>query len=222
MKTLFKLLFAFAITTTAFTSCMDKDDTDYEGLQRKEESRVDSLLAAQKDDIEEYISTLPSASEWRQDTVTYYLPLLNKRPRRGMWYRVVSEASEDNTFSYKLNENGNALVPPTAKLKYKASLLDGTVVQVDETAGGGDYSFNALMNTTNNVFNAVWYYSFFPYSIKFNNEDRFVQGLTKDGLRKGSKLQVVAPSYWGFDKRSFDKIPANAILVYEFEVVEIQ
>lgn len=216
MKTLFKLLFAFAITTTAFTSCMDKDDTDYEGLQRKEESRVDSLLAAQKTEIEAYAHT--EFTNPIQDTVNINLPLLNKKVKRGIWYEVVS-APTDDTYEYKIINSGTGLnlVYPKLKLKYKASLLNGTVVKSDDTGGNYDLGVNSP-----NVFNNVWFYSFFPYSIQWNGEDRIVGGLTRDGLKKGSIFRVVSPSYWAFDDRTVGDIGANSPLVYEFEVIEIQ
>jgi len=214
---------AFAISAVTFTSCVDKgDDTDYEELLRREEVRIDSLLKAQKPDIEAYVQALPDVADWREDTVKATFSRLPNKPtvNRGIWYRVVSDADADDTYEYSLNSFGNGLVPPVLKLKYKASLLNGTEVQSDQT--GGVYSFSALTNNgPSNVFNPAWHYSFFPYSIKFNGDDKIIQGLTKDGLRKGSKLHVVVPSYWAFDQRSLDKIPANSPLVYEFEVVEI-
>jgi len=224
MKT-FRLLFAFAMAGVALSSCVNKgDDTDYEDLARREEKRVDSLLALQKPQIEAYVQGLPEFSEWQEDTVKVSFPRLPNRPtvNRGIWYRVVSEAEADNAYSYSLNSSGTSLVAPTVKIKYKATLLNGTEVQSDQTDGGGNYSFGALMNGPSNVFNYAWYYSFFPYSIRFNGEDVTVRGLTKDGLRKGSKLHLVVPSYWAFDQRSLDKIPENSPLVYEFEVVGIQ
>jgi len=213
---------AIAIGAVAFTSCVDKgDDTDYEELLRREEVRVDSLLRVQKPDIEAYVQALPDVADWREDTVKVTFFRLPNQPtvNRGIWYRVVSDADADNTYDYRINSSGNAVVLPTLKLKYKASLLNGTEVQSEQT--GGDYSFSVLMNGPSNVFNVAWYYSFFPYSIKFNGDDKIISGLTKDGLRKGSKLHVVVPSYYAFDQRSVDKIPANSSLVYEFEVVGI-
>jgi len=216
-------LAAFAISAVAFTSCVDKgDDTDFDELFRREEVRIDSLLRAQKPNIEAYVQGLSDFPEWQEDTVRVTFSRLPTRPtvNRGIWYRVVSDAAADNTYSYSINSSGTDLVPPMVKLKYKASLLNGTEVQSDET--GTDYSFGVLMNNPNNVFNLAWYYSFFPYSLKFNGDDKFPKGLTKDGLRKGSKLHVVVPSCYAFDQRSLDKIPANSPLVYEFEVLEIQ
>jgi len=216
---------AFAISAVAFTSCVDKgDDTDYEETFRREEVRMDSLLRVQKPNIEAYVQGLPEFPEWREDTVKVTFSRIPTRPtvNRGIWYRVVSEADADNTYDYSINSSGNDLVPPMVKLKYKASLLNGTEVQSDQKEGGSDYSFFVLASTRNDVYNLAWYYSFFPYSIKFNGDDKFPKGLTKDGLRKGSKLHVVVPSIYAFDQRSLDKIPANSPLVYEFEVVGIQ
>lgn len=217
MKNLFKPLIALAVVAMTFTSCMEKDNTDYEAENLKIEQRTDSLLSVQNKSIESYIAA-NSTTSWTKDTVTFSYYYLDKKPARGIYYQVISEPT-DNTYEYKITNTGANLsvVLPKLKLKYKATLLDGTVVQEDET--GSDYSLG-VPNPT--IFNDAWYYSFLPYSIKFNNQEYFTNGLTKNGLKKGSKFKMVTPSMWAFKSASTTKIPANSPLVYEFEILSIE
>ncbi|WDF68256.1 hypothetical protein PQ465_18415 [Sphingobacterium oryzagri] len=217
MKNLFKPLFALAIIAATFTSCMEKDNTDYDAENLKSEQRMDSLLSAENNRIQTYLAA-NSASAWIKDTITFSYRFLDKKPTRGIYYQVVSEPT-DNTYEYKITNTGASLsiVMPKLKLKYKASLLDGTVVQSDET--GSDYSLG-VSNPA--IFNDAWFYSFLPYSIKFNNQDYYIYGLTKNGLKKGSKFKMVTPSLWAFKSSSTAKMPANSPLVYEFEVMTIE
>jgi len=72
---------------------------------------------------------------------------------------------------------------------------------------------------------AAWFYSFYPYSIELNAQERVLGGLTEEGLKVGSKFAVVVPSYLAYGSVSkttdLGTIPANSPLVYEFEVLEI-
>ncbi|MFD1768602.1 FKBP-type peptidyl-prolyl cis-trans isomerase [Sphingobacterium suaedae] len=218
MKKLLKPLFAVAIAAVSFTSCMEKDNTDYEAQYRKEEQAIDSILNKQKTQIQDYVASTEAFEGATADTVTFRYQYLDKRTTRGIYYKVV-QAPTDNSYEYKLQSNGSQLayVWPTVKLKYKATLLDGTLVKEDAT--GTDYSF-ASANTK--IMNQSWVYAFFPYSITFNGDVVPVGGLTKDGLKKGSIFRMVTPSQWAFGARTdVDKVPANSPIVYEFEVLEI-
>lgn len=214
MKTLFKPLFAVIVAAVTFTSCMESDNTDYEAEARKEEQRVDSVLTAQRAAIQAY-----AAAEFespREDTVVIPLPRIGKNPKRGIWYEIVSQPTDDS-YEYKVNNAGTGLIYPIVKVKYKVSNLSGTVLKADET--GSSYSMGS--NANNTVVNPIWYYSFFPYSLRYNGQDIKVLGLTEKGLKKGSKIRLVTPSYWAFDNRTVGDIPGNQPLVYEFEVLEI-
>ncbi|GGH05912.1 hypothetical protein FAZ19_04495 [Sphingobacterium alkalisoli] len=216
MKNLLKPLFAFAIVATTFTSCMEKDDTDYDAIYLREEQIIDSIFSAQKLVIEDYVDM--HFDNAKEDTIKLTYRYLNKSIKRGIWFEVLSEPTDD-TYEYKVNPNSTQGAPiyPKWKLKYKASLLNGTVVQEDSE--GTEYSFN----TNNpNVYNNAWFISFIPYSLKYSGKDFIYEGLTKNGLKKGSKFRMVTPSYFAFASTAKDKIPANSPLVYEFEVLEIE
>ena len=221
MKNLFKLLFAVVLTGVAFTSCM-KDNDDYGNQEeelRKQEKDIDDLLTAQKIKIDEYINSNDFFTNPIEDTIKMVYNFIDqKNTKRGIWYEVITEGV-DESYEYKITFNGYQFqyVFPTIKLKYKAFLLDGTLVQSDEE--GSTYNFGTA---SNRIVNTAWIYSFFPYSIKYNGENRILQGLTKNGLQKGSKFRMITPSYWAFGSATNDKIPANSPLVYEFEVLEIQ
>ena len=217
MKNLLGGIAAVAILATTFTSCNKTDDFDYEDYYMKQEQSVDSLLSAEKTKIQAYVDehfTNPI-----EDTVSIkYQYLTKKSAKRGIWYEVISTPT-DNSYEYKA-VSSQQLTAPTFKAKYTAKLLNGTVVQSDTQ--GGQYSFTS---SSNNVFNNAWYFAFFPYAVKFNGNDVKINGLgglTKDGLKKGSKIKVIVPSLWAFGATKVGDIPANSPLVYEFEVLEIQ
>lgn len=220
MKNLFKPLIALAVIATSFTACMDKgDDVDYEAQYLQEERRIDSILSNQKTAIQAYVAAEFTTPVAVADTATFTLPRLGKKVGRGMYYQVLS-APTDNTYEYKFN--GSSFVVPTVKVKYWVSTLNKTVVHKDEV--GGTYT----LNTQNTGYNYVWMYSFYPYSITYNGVQLKIDqagfnfgGLTKDGLKAGSKFRVITPSLWVFDTTTVGTIPPNQPLVYEFEVVSI-
>lgn len=217
MKNLFGLFAALAILATSITSCNKTDDFDYDEYYRQQERAIDSLLDTEKTKIEAYVQA--NFTNPIQDTVTIkYSFLTKKSAKRGIWYEIISPPS-DNSYEYKAIST-TQLSSPTFKAKYTAKLLNGTTVQSDTQ--GSQYSFSG---TNTNLFNNAWYFAFFPYAVKFNNIDVKIQGLgglTKDGLKKGSKIRLITPSLWAFGANKVGDIPANSPLVYEFEVLEIQ
>lgn len=212
MKKLFKTSLIIALGSFALSSCSNNDTFDYEGEYLKQEKTLDSLLSAQKVKIEAYKNEfMPNAIE---DTLTNNFTYLNKKVKRGIWYKMETP-STDNTYSYSLNSTGTAIAYPKLKLKYTAKLLNNTVVESD--LEGTDYN----LAVTSTKITSIWYISFFPYSVKFNANDIILGGLTKDGLKKGSKFKVITPSYYAYGSSSQTNIPANSPLVYEYEVLEI-
>ena len=214
MKNLLKPLFAFAIVATTFIAC-NNDDYDYEGERekiRQQEQELDNIFSAEAVKIKEY--ALANFLEPQEDTLKYRYQVLDKTIKRGLWYDIETEPSEedDKAYEYKLNSAGVTF--PRVKLKYTAKLLDGTVVESDE----GDYD----LSQTSRIINTAWKISFIPYSIKLNGDPMIIGGLTKNGLKKGSIIRVISPSPWAYGATKTDKIPANSPLVYEFEVLSIQ
>lgn len=219
MKNLFSTLTAAVLMAITFNSCNDSVDVDYEQQILQQERAIDSILSAEKIKIEEYVD-LHFQNEV-EDTVKIRYTYLDKgQVNRGIWYEILNPPT-DNSYEYKANGTSyQSLIPPTFKAKYTAKLLNGTVVQSD--LQGTQYSFTT---GSNNVFNNSWYFAFFPYAVKFNGVDVKISGLgglTKDGLKKGSKIRYITPSLWAFGGNKVGDIPANSPLVYEIEVLEIQ
>lgn len=213
MKKYFKTALFIALGSFVLTSCMDSgDEIDTDAQNLKIEQELESLLAEQKIKIETYKNEfIPNAVE---DTLTLNFTRLNKKIKRGIWYLVESEPT-DNSYTYSINSSGNKVNYPKLKLKYTAKLLNNTVVESDLV--GTDYNFEI----PSNKITSIWLSSFFPYSTRFNGNDIILGGLTKDGLKKGSKFKVITPSYFAYGPNSQGNIPANSPLVYEFEVLEI-
>lgn len=217
MKTLFKTVMFAAVGAVLFASCNDKtDDYDYEAEYLKQDKYIDSLLSADKLKIDDYKEAHADVS-WQADTVLNPFYVLDKKTPRGIQYAIINEAT-DETYEYQYNPSsyGAGVVLPKVKLKYTASLLNGTVVESELT--GSDFDFNQ----SSNVINRAWLISFVPYSVKFNGDVKLIGGLTEKGLKKGNKIKVIVPSIWAYASKSTDKIPANSPLVYEFEVLDIK
>lgn len=224
MKNLLAAFAAIALMATSFTSCNKSDDFNYEEqieAAKKEERKLDSLFSAQKLLIEEYVDA--NFTNAKEDTVTFRFPNIDKKIKRGIYYQIDSEPS-DNSYTYKgqFVSNGYttffAPILPKVKLKYSAKLLNGTIVGQETT--GSDFDLSTMSNT---IFNNAWQYAFVPHTIQYNGEPRVLNGLTTNGLKKGSKIKLITPSPWAFHDRAIGTtIPANSILIYEFEILDIQ
>ena len=214
MKNLIKPFFALVLAAVTFTSCMkDNDPIDNTEQNRQIEKRVDSVLTSQKTQIEAFAN-----SEFEnpvKDTIELKLSYLGKDVERGIWYEVISEPTDD---SYEYEVTSSGYVIPSVKVKYSVKSLTGTTYKEDAT--GSTYVLGGS-NANANVINQVWVNSFFPYSIDYNGQTYYPRGLTKEGLKTGSKIRVVTPSVWAFDTQNVGDIPANTPLVYEFEVLDI-
>ena len=222
MKKFINLLFIAFLGTIVITSCNKTDDYDYDAEVEKAkqaELKIDSLLTDQVTKIREYKnSNLPDALE---DTVVFMYNYIDKKPKRGIWYKLDTQNSE-NTFEYTGQYRSDAygrqyfaVNLPKVRLKYAVKSLEGVVYKTDD---GSNYDLNTISNT---IFNNAWYFSFVPYSIQYNGQPHYSRGLTANGLKKGNKITVVTPSIWAFGSNKVGEIPADTPLVYEFEVLDI-
>lgn len=226
MKTLFKPLLVLAVTAIAFTSCMKDDDTDYDAQQRQEEEALVASLATDKIKIDAYLLANPSEESgiWQEDETKYPLTFIES-PKRGIWFEILSEPTEedDEAYEYELNSQGG-IVAPKVKVNYSVSLLNGGEPIQSKTNASIDFA--TFGQTSPNVFNQIWIWSFIPKTMQYNTNDVEVGGLTARGLKKGSKIRVVTPSAWAFRGQAVEveskTIPANSPLVYEFEVLSIE
>lgn len=221
MKTLFKPLIVLLCTAVAFSSCMKDDSAEREEEQRRQQEEVAASLAADKIKIEEYLLENPSETPggWQEDDREETFSLIGKTVKTGIHFEVLAVPTEedDEAFEYEFSSSTGP-VPPKVRVNYTASLLDGTEVQ----SGENENIDFATFQSSSNIYNGVWIISFFPKSYRVNGEDRPYYGLTAKGLKKGSHIRVVTPSYWAFYNRTVGEIPANSPLVYEFEVLGIE
>lgn len=220
MKTLFRPLLVLAIAAVGFSSCIKDNSSKIEDQNRQREETIAASLAADKVKIEAYVAANPSEAlgGWREDETEYALNLIGKKPKRGFWFEVLELPTEADDEAYTYEFEGQGFKAPKVKLTYSVELLDGTKVQGEEN---GDFDFSTLsMNSS--IYNDTWFVSFFPKSIRWNSQDITTGGLTSKGLKTGSIIRVVAPSFFAFGGRTVGDIPANSPLVYRFEVLSIQ
>lgn len=221
MKKLSTKVLVFLFASLTLSSCMKSgNNDDYLRQIEEEKQRIDLLMRTEKPIIESYVmKNYPSA---QPDTVDFPLQELGIKIKRGIWYQVINEPT-DNSYEYKLTSNGyNVQVkPPIVKLKYSVKLLDGTVILEEKEGSTYDFSTNS-----NGFITYAVTASFYPYTLKLNGETMTIFGITKDGLKKGSKFRVITPSLWGYGNRAVTigskSVPANSPLDYEFEVLTIE
>jgi len=224
MKTLFKPLLVLAFAAVTFSSCMKDDDTDYDAQQRQQEEALVASLTTDKIKIDAYLLANEESGTWQEDQTKFPLTFIES-PKRGIWFEILSEPTEedDEAYEYELNSQGG-IVAPKVTVNYSVSLLDEEEPIQSKTNASIDFA--TFQNSAPNVFNQIWIWSFIPKTIEYNTTDREVGGLTARGLKKGSKIRVVTPSAWAFGGKAIEveskTIPANSPLVYEFEVLSIE
>lgn len=223
MKTLFKPFIVLLCAAVTFSSCMKDTSAEDEARQREQEEKILAQFEADAEAIEEFISLSENPSGWQEDDIDFSFPTIGETIKRGFWFEVlvdpIPEEGEEE-YEYKLNQNNTSNLPvvlPEVKVTYSVSSLEGEVYQSGEEKLIDLATF--ISNTE--VFNATWYYSFIPKSIEYNEQDYEVGGLTAKGLRKGSEIRVLAPSYFAFGENKVGDIPANSPLLYEFKVLDI-
>ncbi|MDR2284973.1 MAG: hypothetical protein LBE37_17295 [Sphingobacterium sp.] len=218
MKNLFKTVLFAAVGVTMFASCNSKNDFDIEAERARileQEKIIDAQLSKEKSEVEKYVTEHFDGAGISDTTKVRYSEYQTIRTR-GIWYEILKEPT-DNKYEYKIDQSGQQLyiVYPKVKINYTVKLLDGTVVE-----SGQEENFNLAQNFP--IRTQIWNFSFAPAKIKHNSNEYATDGLTKLGLKQGSKIRVVTPSLWAYGTRVKDKIPVNSPLVYEFEVLTIE
>lgn len=205
-------VFAFLSTLFILASCSKNDDFDYEAAE-KEKQRRDSIENVRvKGLIANQAASLKTFAEANMPGATLIDSL-------GIWF-VVDAAGDENSYKYTINNYGEILAP-TVTVKYKGTLLDGSIF--DQTEEGKTADFSLASNLI-----AAWKIAFLPKSITLNGNTYPVIGLTNTGLKKGSKIRFVTSSPYAYDRSEVKdvsgavKIPANSPLYFEIEVVNIK
>ena len=202
------LLFLGAIFTLgACNKGNDNFSKDQARMDSIENARVEKIIAEQAPLLDAYVHN--PANGWEH-------PLFSEKT--GIWYEVLADGDQDS-YTYKLNSNGS-LVAPIIEVSYKGELLDGTVF--DETDPNDPNHKTLRMNLGQTPVINAWYYALFPRTISYNGLTNAFNGLTETGLKIGSKIRFVTPSPWGYDTQASGKIPANAPLVFEIELIHIE
>lgn len=220
MKKLSTKLLVFLFASLTLSSCMKSgNNDDYLKQIEEEKQRIEVLMKTERPIIDSYVNkNLPDAAI---DTVKLPIQQLGIKIDRSIRYQILNQAT-DNSYEYTLISNGynTQVKPPVMKLKFTVKLLDGTVVLEEKEGSTYDFSTNGGGFITHAVMAALY-----PYSIKHNGENFTVNGFTKDGLKKGSKIRFVTPSIWAYGNRATTAgsktIPANSPLDYEIEILTI-
>ena len=149
---------------------------------------------------------------------TNYPNMVYSNDETGIWYEIV-EQGDDNSYEYKtidvVNNYGQTVKTvqvPTITVRYTGKLISNNIV-FDSNLDKSE----PLVSKLNQLIPA-WYFSFIPKSI----ESSEFGGLTARGLKKGSIIRIITPSYYAYGNTSRGSIPANSPLFFEIEVIDIK
>lgn len=143
------------------------------------------------------------------DYVAANMPGAVFHPSSGIWYEILVEGTEES-YTYHISAATNSLVIPNITVQYEGQLLDGTVFDSNDKPEGFTFWLNQVI--------PAWQVAFLPQEI---NGQR-LNGLTPNGLQKGSQIKIVTPSYLGYENRQNGNIPANSPLVFTITVLDIK
>ena len=102
---------------------------------------------------------------------------------------------------YLIEIEGEGIQPSeesTVKIKFKTSLLDGTTFE-----SSNDFTDDGI--------------------VSFGIDEQFIKGWKESILllKEGGKGTFIIPSGLAYGKRSSNKFPANSVLIYEIELIEV-
>ncbi len=142
-----------------------------------------------------------------------------------IWFEVV-EPGDPASYQYKVgksssNPNQSVLIPAEAIVSYEGRLVNtNTVFESKE-----DQKFVIALNGII----PAWQLAFLPDEFLYDDEGELLDepiefgGLTEEGLKAGSVIRIVTPSFFAYQNvGQGSSIPANSPLYFEITVSEIE
>ncbi|WP_343540098.1 FKBP-type peptidyl-prolyl cis-trans isomerase [Sphingobacterium thalpophilum] len=207
------LLVGLTLASIFFASC-NKDNFDYDAWEKEQLEKQRIQDSINKKRIEEQYPIIKEYVAGNQLQNVQYVDSL------GIAYQLLA-AGEETSYSYSFNSSGG-IIAPDVIVKYIGKLVpSGTVFQQTEEGKTAELNLSQVIQ--------AWKIAFIPKSISFNGKDIPVGGLTLTGLKKGSKIRIIAPSPFGYgdtgkqgSSSSSVSIPAKTPLDFTIEVVDIK
>lgn len=129
--------------------------------------------------------------------------------RISIWYEVLEEGDPDS-YIYQLDATTGLVVSPTITVNYTGKLLNGEVFDSNLSLTGVEFNLGSLVT--------AWHSAFLPKMI----DGKETIGLTAAGLKKGSEIRIITPSYYAYQNNAYGAIPANSPLYFEIKVLNIK
>lgn len=142
-----------------------------------------------------------------------------------VWFEVVVPGNP-TSYQYKVSESSSnpgqqLLIPAEAIVSYEGRLVNNNTVFESKEDQKFIISLNSII--------PAWQLAFFPEEFRYDEDGELLDepiefgGLTDEGLKVGSVIRIVTPSYWAYQNVSQgSSIPANSPLFFEITVSEIK
>lgn len=124
------------------------------------------------------------------------------RHESGVYYIL----SSPGTGSYPYSDLNTTAVT----VKYSGKLLNGS--QFDSNTDGVTFGPPQFPNGLNNLIDA-WKIALAP---------KAVGGIVEGGLQNGGRIRIISPSPYGYGRIASGSIPANSILDFDIELIEVK
>ncbi|HXH98730.1 MAG TPA: FKBP-type peptidyl-prolyl cis-trans isomerase [Sphingobacteriaceae bacterium] len=125
-----------------------------------------------------------------------------RHDKSGIYYVLTSPGTGVYTYSN--------LSTTAVTVKYSGKFLSG--VQFDGNTEGITFGPPQFPNGLNNLINA-WKIAMAPKS---------VGGILEAGLQKGGRIRIITPSPYAYGPNANGKIPANSILDFDIELIDVK
>jgi len=125
-----------------------------------------------------------------------------KHEETGIYYVLTSPG----TGSYAYSD----LNTTSITVKYSGKLLNGQ--EFDANTTGVTFGPPQFPNGLNNLIDA-WKVALAPKSIG---------GIVEGGLQNGGRIRIISPSLYGYGRTPSGSIPANSVLDFDIELVEVK